>query len=162
MKVIFYVSHATLTLLYERDTVAFFDASQLQSFGWLGAIVLLITDTFGYVLLTANRSRNELSRFALQDPLTGLANRRAFDTRLAANIADAGRGGTALSCSCSIWIISSKSTTATATPPGIKCFAISPSWAAPRPAATTTSPASAAKNSPWWRQTPTSPPRWKS
>ncbi|WP_156302886.1 GGDEF domain-containing protein, partial [Methylogaea oryzae] len=96
-EIFFYLGHAGMTLLYEPHLTRLGDFSQLQPRGVLTIIILLMVNTFGYVMLSANRSRAELSRFALQDPLTGLANRRVFDNRLQAQIAAANRNGTPLS-----------------------------------------------------------------
>lgn len=97
VEIFFYLGHAGTTFLHEQHVTRLSDLGQLQPVGSLTVIIALMINTFGYVLLSANRSRAELSRFALQDPLTGLANRRVFDSRLEAQVAAARRNGTPLS-----------------------------------------------------------------
>lgn len=49
----------------------------------LTLIAFETTTIFGYLLLSAGHSQARLQELALTDPLTGLANRRAFDRQLA-------------------------------------------------------------------------------
>lgn len=59
-----------------------YDESFVISWGFALFAVLLTMQSFGRVLMTANRIQQELQRMALLDGLTGLPNRRAFDDAL--------------------------------------------------------------------------------
>src|SRR4051812_1986240 len=52
---------------------------------------LPLIGTIGFLLMCNDRINDELSRLAMLDPLTGVFNRRTFDERAAAIIADAAR-----------------------------------------------------------------------
>lgn len=49
----------------------------------LAAIGLIILAVFGFVLLTSGEAQAELKRLAMTDQLTGLPNRRGFESRMA-------------------------------------------------------------------------------
>jgi len=63
-----------------------------------------------------------LSRQATTDPITGLANYRSFHERLGSEVERSARHGRALSVAVLDLIISSRSTTHTATPPATGCW----------------------------------------
>ncbi len=58
--------------------------------------MLGILQTFGFTLLTANRTQRELRQMALLDTLTGVPNRRAFETTMKRSVQAAKRNGTSL------------------------------------------------------------------
>jgi diguanylate cyclase (GGDEF)-like protein len=58
---------------------------------------LPLIGTIGFLLMCNDRINNELSRLAMLDPLTGVFNRRTFDERAEAVIADAAREAKPLS-----------------------------------------------------------------
>jgi len=68
--------------------------------GWVqpmsATAMLGILQTFGYTLLTASRTRRELRDMALLDTLTGVPNRRAFDSAMKRAVEAARRSGTRL------------------------------------------------------------------
>ena len=57
----------------------------------LTLIAFETTTIFGYLLLSAGRSQARLRQLALTDPLTALANRRAFERELARRVGSARR-----------------------------------------------------------------------
>ncbi|MEY3473945.1 MAG: hypothetical protein RL087_403, partial [Pseudomonadota bacterium] len=66
----------------DGDTARLFDPSGVTAFGLMLFAATVMFQTFGRLLMTANRTQRELTRLALMDPLTGVANRRAFDEAL--------------------------------------------------------------------------------
>ena len=73
----------------------------------------------------------ELRRRALEDPLTGLANRALLSTQLEAELRHARRlGPSRVPCSRSTSTASSSSTTRSGTPPATRCCARSPAGSA--------------------------------
>jgi PAS domain S-box-containing protein len=96
----------------------------------------------------ARRTSMQLVELAERDELTGLYNRRRFHEELGRMLADAGRRGSGSASSPSIWTVSSRSTTPSATRPATRCsFASRGNSGAPC-AATRPCSASAATSSP--------------
>ena len=62
----------------------------------MNAALIGILQTFGYTLLAANRTQKELHQMALLDILTGVPNRRAFDSTMKRAIEASRRHGTRL------------------------------------------------------------------
>lgn len=63
----------------------------------MGAIASIgILQTFGFMLLAAHRTENELRNMALLDTLTGIPNRRAFDGAMRRAVESTRRSGTCL------------------------------------------------------------------
>lgn len=63
----------------------------------MGAIAMIgILQTFGFMLLAANRTQRELRDMALLDTLTGIPNRRAFDAAMRRAVEAAKRNNTRL------------------------------------------------------------------
>lgn len=63
----------------------------------MGAMAMMgILQTFGFMLLAANRTERELRDMALLDTLTGIPNRRAFDSAMKRAVESAKRNNTRL------------------------------------------------------------------
>ena len=108
---------------------------------WLTVLsfeALLFTIAIAFILLAMAKERTELRHktAALVDPLTGIANRRAFLEEVAA-LASARRMASAAVCCSPISIISSRSTTASATRSATACCRFSPRAPAPSSGRTT-------------------------
>lgn len=67
------------------------DPGPVTSIGLMTWAALVMLQTFGRLLMTANHTQRELARLAMVDPLTGVANRRAFDEALDRALASARR-----------------------------------------------------------------------
>lgn len=67
------------------------DPGPVTSAGLMVWAALVMLQTFGRLLMTANHTQRELARLAMVDPLTGVANRRAFDEALDRALASARR-----------------------------------------------------------------------
>ena len=80
----------------ETGVTHLFQTSGSKSWGLTLATVILALQTFGVVLMTANRVQRELQRQATVDALTGLPNRRAFDDALQRTMETAGRSAHAV------------------------------------------------------------------
>lgn len=74
----------------ELDNI--YEANPLLPMAVLTLIAFETTTIFGYLLLSAAHSEARLRQMAMSDPLTGLANRRAFDRELARRIISNRRG----------------------------------------------------------------------
>lgn len=72
----------TALSIHQPQMERLFEDSVVISWGFALFAVLLTMQSFGRVLMTANRIQQELQRMALLDGLTGLPNRRAFDDAL--------------------------------------------------------------------------------
>jgi diguanylate cyclase (GGDEF)-like protein len=80
----------------ETEVTSLFASSSSKTWGLAMAVVILVLQAFGAVMMTAQRLQRELQRQALLDVLTGLPNRRAFDDALERALARAARSGAAV------------------------------------------------------------------
>ncbi len=89
-----------LLLMMYRASV---DVEIEAAMGWIGWVqpmsataMIGILQTFGFMLLAANRTQRELRDMALLDTLTGMPNRRAFDAAMKRAVEATKRDGTRL------------------------------------------------------------------
>lgn len=79
-----------------RESDRLFEADGVTALGLMLFAATVMLQTFGRLLMTANRTQRELTRLALVDALTGVANRRAFDEALDRSLAVARRSRAAV------------------------------------------------------------------
>ncbi|OYO29881.1 GGDEF domain-containing protein [Janthinobacterium sp. PC23-8] len=70
-----------------------FDAQRMQLAGFGALYLMMLTNAFGYLLLTREKLGGELARLEVVDPATGVPNRRGFYQALAPWMALARRPG---------------------------------------------------------------------
>jgi len=75
------------------DGSSWLSASAMQMFGFGAFYLMMLTNAFGYLLLTKEKLQGELARLEIIDPLTDVPNRRGFYQALAPWMALARRPG---------------------------------------------------------------------
>lgn len=83
---------ALFFFLAGREASSVFEPALVNQAFFLFTLIDPIGLTFGFILMVNRRLQNELEHLSIQDPLTGLFNRRAFDALLKQEMARCARG----------------------------------------------------------------------
>ncbi|WP_342117274.1 GGDEF domain-containing protein [Pseudoduganella sp. OTU4001] len=75
------------------DGLSWVSPNLMQLFGFGGFYLMMLTNAFGYLLLSREKLQSELARLEVSDPLTDVPNRRGFYQALAPWMALARRPG---------------------------------------------------------------------